>query len=382
MDDEPEVRQNIAAYLEDGGFEVLEAKEGNEGIELLRKSKPDCMLIDLQITGMSGKAILEAVMNESPQTPTVVLADADHMGEVINALKHGATDYVTKPITDMTVLEHAIAKTLERSRLVEQNRIYKEKLEIANQALKKNLDILEQDQEAGRSVQMRLLPEQDVKFADYVFSHGVDPSLYLSGDFVDYFKVNDEHIAFYIADVSGHGASSAFVTVLLKSLIALSLTHYQYQNDTTILEPDKLLSKIGAEIHSAKLGKYLTIVYGVIDLKNDQLTYSIGGHYPNPILVEKGQSRFLEGKGFPVGIMKQSTFQKLTLTIPKGAHLVMFSDGITEILPQKELSEKEKFILSMVAEDSVSVDSFRKRLGLENKKGLPDDVTMLILSRE
>jgi phosphoserine phosphatase RsbU/P len=226
-----------------------------------------------------------------------------------------------------------------------------------------------------------MLPEQDVRFGPYQFAHGVTPSLYLSGDFVDYFKINDSKFGFYIADVSGHGASSAFVTVLLKSLIALALTRYQIHDETAIMEPDKLLTIVGREIHAAKLGKYLTIVYAVMDLENHQLTYSIGGHYPNPILVENKNAHFLEGKGFPVGIMKDAKYENRSITIPVNGQLVMFSDGITEILPEKELVEKEKTILSMTAASDGTVDYFLNRLNLKEKRALPDDVTMLILKR-
>lgn len=382
IDDDPMVRQNVAAYLEDGGFEIVEATNGEEGINIFKKEKPDLVLVDLQMPGMPGDLVLDSLTLESPQTPTVVMSEEKHMSEIIDALKHGATDYVMKPITDMTVLEHAIAKALERSRLVEQNRIYREQLEIANQALKKNLDILEQDQEAGRSVQMRLLPEQDKQFGSYQFTHGVLPSLYLSGDFVDYFNITDTQFGFYIADVSGHGASSAFVTVLLKSLVELALTRFKIHDEKTILEPEKLLEMLGKEIHGAKLGKYLTIVYGVIDIEANTLNYSIGGHYPNPIWKENGTAKFMEGKGFPVGIMKQATYQRQTVPFPPGVQIVMFSDGITEILPEKDLKEKEERILSMVANEQGTVESFTKCLGLEVKRALPDDITMLILKRD
>lgn len=385
IDDDAAVRQKISLYLEDGGFEVVEASDGTTGLEKFRKEKPDLVVIDLQMIGLSGLEVLDVLIGEAPQTSVVVASEVEKMADVIEALKRGASDYVMKPVNDLTVLEHAIAKTLERSRLLEQNRIYREQLEKANQALKKSLDILEQDQAAGRSVQMRLLPEQNVKFGAYSFAHGVDPSLYLSGDFVDYFNINDQKVGFYIADVSGHGASSAFVTVLLKSSIALSLTHYQTQGETTILEPNKLLAKISKEIHSAKLGKYLTIIYGVLDLETNVVDYSVGGHYPNPIMLETGHAKFIEGKSFPVGIMKEATYPKFSLEIPKNGQLVLFSDGVTEVLPQGDLAAKEKAILEMVEKNDGTIEYFRKELKLETKDGekvgLPDDVTILLVKR-
>jgi phosphoserine phosphatase RsbU/P len=59
----------------------------------------------------------------------------------------------------------------------------------------------------------------------------------------------------------------------------------------------------------------------------------------------------------------------------------MFSDGIAEILPAPDMAAKEKLLLELVCEGQGSLEYFVKKLGLENKKGLPDDVTMLTLWR-
>jgi sigma-B regulation protein RsbU (phosphoserine phosphatase) len=382
IDNDTAVRQFISDYLEDGGFEILQTDTVEKGLSIFRAEKPDLILTDLKMPGMTGLELLEILAKESPQTPIVVVSGIEAMDDVIQALKRGAWDYVMKPLKDMILLERSIGKALERSRLVEENRQYRVALEDANQALKKNLDILEQDQEAGRSVQMRLLPQQNVEFGPYTFTHSVVPSLYLSGDFVDYFKINDRHFGFYIADVSGHGASSAFVTVLLKSLVELELTRYEIHGETTILEPDALLSKLATEIYTAKLGKYLTMVYGVINWKDHTFTYSIGGHYPNPIWIENGKAHFLEGKGFPVGIMKQTQYEKHSLIFKEDVQLVMFSDGVAEILKANDLPKKEELLLSLVVASQGKVEYLLKELDLIGKKELPDDVTTLIIKRK
>jgi serine phosphatase RsbU (regulator of sigma subunit) len=243
------------------------------------------------------------------------------------------------------------------------------------------LEILEQDQEAGRNVQMRLLPEQGMQFGDYCFHHGVVPSLYLSGDFVDYFKINQKQFGFYIADVSGHGASSAFVTVLLKSLMSQILIRNQVYGDNTVLAPEILLAKISHEIYSAKLGKYLTMIYGVIDQETHQLEYSIGGHYPNPILCTQKQAYYMEGKGFPVGIMANATYQRYVSPFPEDGQLILFSDGVAEILPAPDMESKEQLLRDFVVNGDCSVDYFMQKFGIHEMKGLPDDLTLLVLQR-
>lgn len=381
IDDDSNTRKQLADYLDDGGYEVLQADNGKAGLDIFRKEKPDLILTDIKMPVMSGLELLEKITQESPETPVVVVSGIENMDDVAIALKYGAWDYVTKPLKEMIVLERAVAKALERSRLIEENRLYRIALEEANKALKKSLDVLEEDEEAGRNVQMRMLPEQNMRYEEYEFSHHISPSLYLSGDFLDYFRINQEKLGFYIVDVSGHGAASAFVTVLLKSLIALALTKYQLHNESDILEPEKLLSKISNEIYEAKLGKYLTTVYGVIDTVKHQLTYSIGGHFPNPVWLQNGKAEYLQGKGFPIGIMKDAHYKSTTIDFPKNAELMLFSDGVLEIIDEKELPKKENYLLSLTEKSDGTIQYFIKNLGLIEKRALPDDVTLLLLKR-
>ena len=378
IDDEYVLRQSIVAYLEDSGFTVYEGENGRDGLDVFRREKPDLVLTDLQMPEMGGLEVLAAITEEAPETPVIVISGAGGMNDVIEALRLGAWDYLTKPVTDLAVLEHAVCKALERGRLIEENKIYAERLE-------KNLQILEEDQEAGRSVQMRLLPQQDLQFSSYSFHHSVTPSLYLSGDFVEYFKITETKIGLYLADVSGHGASSAFITVLLKSLIAQCHARYQVHGDKTILNPEHMMEELSYEIHSAKLGKYMTMIYGVIDLETNICDYGVGGHYPNPILLEAdGTIRYLEGSGFPIGIMKNVSYQGHQIEIPPGGHLVMFSDGIMEIfLPDKDMDEKDAGLLELVKDVKGDIPSILKHLGIdvEEEQEQPDDITMLVMSR-
>ena len=377
IDDDALLRAAIRHYFEDTGFSVLEAENGQVGLEVFGRHKPDLVITDLQMPLMGGLEVLSSLMQSNPETPVVVISEASALNEFIQALRMGAWDYLVKPIPQLSVLEHAVCRCLERARLIEENRRYRAELESANQSLKKNLAILKEDQEAGRHVQRRLLPKQEQTFGGYHFSHHFVPSLYLSGDFVDYFALNEHHLAFYIADVSGHGSSSAFVTVLLRSLIVQILSRYQAQGDTTILEPAQLLTQLSHQIYEAQLGKYLTMIYGVIDRRNHQLRYSVAGHYPNPILFNPQQSSFLLGRGFPVGIMRETTYESYQHAFSPGMRLILCSDGIFEILEAANLAEKEALLLNYVQQSQGALGPLIECLSLEQRKGLPDDLTLL-----
>ena len=80
------------------------------------------------------------------------------MTDVVEALRLGASDFLIKPIVDLEVLEHSIERSLERYSLRQENSRYRAQLEQANSVLKNNLAVLEQDQQAGLMVQMKMLP--------------------------------------------------------------------------------------------------------------------------------------------------------------------------------------------------------------------------------
>jgi phosphoserine phosphatase RsbU/P len=382
IDDEPLVRESIVVFLEDSGFTVLEAGNGKEGLDVFRKERPDLILCDIHMPVMGGLDVLAEVHKESPETPFIVVSGAGIIHAAVEALRLGAWDYLVKPITDMRALEHAVNKALERANLIKDNVRYREQLEKANHDLSHSLAILKEDQEAGRSVQFQLLPTKPKKFGEYTLDHSILPSLYLSGDFIDYFSIEEGKFCFYIADVSGHGAASAFVTVFLKSLVDQFLARSRMVNsDGLMAKPAEFLEQLSIQLLQASLGKYLTMFYGVVDEKDQTLTYAIGGHFPPPIFITGTEAKYLPGTGFPIGIFKKAKYETHTVTLPKEFNLVMFSDGILEILQPEALEEKEKLLLSLVAELDLSVEKIVKKLDVEQKTDLPDDITFLMLKR-
>ncbi len=130
IDDEEMLRESIVAYLEDSGFKVLEAENGREGLEVFRREKPDMVLTDLRMPEVDGMEVVAAVNREAPETPVLIISGMGAVNDAIGAIRAGAWDYILKPIRDMAVFEHTVRKALERSRLMRENRRYRENLEV------------------------------------------------------------------------------------------------------------------------------------------------------------------------------------------------------------------------------------------------------------
>lgn len=381
IDDEQLVREIITAYLEDSGFEVLQAGDGGTGIDLIRAEQPDLVLCDLRMPGIDGLQVLATVTREFPDLPILVVSGMGGMSDAIQALKLGAWDYVTKPIEDMAVLEHAVDHALERAQLRRENREHREHLEAVNEQLRQTVRQLQEDEAAARRIQFQLLPENDKQYRNYRFNRHLLTSQYLSGDFVDYFAIDGDHLGFYIADVSGHGVSSAFVTVMLKSYMGRYRELHRQNRDKGILNPAETLGRLNREIFSCHMDKYLTMFYGVIDWPSNQLRYSSGGQFPFPILFDGQQACYIGKKSLPIGLFDFASFQTESIQLPARFAMVLISDGILETLPQASLRDKQAFLLHLVGGTDLAIENLIQELGLDQAGPLPDDVTLLLIER-
>ncbi|NMZ43503.1 two-component system response regulator RssB [Pseudomonas oryzihabitans] len=381
IDDDEVVRLSLADYLEDSGFNVLQASNGQQGLEMFEREQPDLIICDLRMPQVDGLTLLRRISELSIDTPVLVLSGAGVMSDVVEALRLGAADYLIKPLEDLMVLEHSVNRALDRARLRLENDRYRVKLENTNRELQASLSLLQEDQNAGRHVQMNMLPVTPWETEGLNFAHEIIPSLYLSGDFVDYFRIDEHRVAFYLADVSGHGASSAFVTVLLKFMTTRLL--YESKRNGTLPEfkPSDVLGHINRGLLDCKLGKHVTMLGGVIDETTGTLAYSIGSHLPLPVLHTPEETRFLVGKGLPVGLFQEATYNDHQMDLPERFSLTLFSDGIFDLLPGDNLKEKEHSLPDYVRRAGGTLAGLSEALDLASVTEMPDDIALLVLSR-
>ena len=384
IDDDDVVRQSIVAYLEDSGFSVKEAPDGRTGIDLLKSSSPSIVITDLRMPDVDGLQVLKTIRNWKPELPVIVVSGMGVVRDVVDALRLGAVDYLVKPLVDMEVLVHAINRILEREGLREQNVGYRSELEKANRELREAVRVLERDQKAGRRVQTKFLPPRNVSFGGYKLDFDLIPSLYLSGDLVDYGFIADRYLAFYLADVSGHGAAPAFVTIWLKQLVRSYFRNESFFQDPTAHDTDvsRILSSINKEVLNSDLECHLTCFVGVIDSHTNKMQYAVGGHLPFPILIDKGEPQYLIGKGKPLGIFQDAKWETYSVKLTEGFSLVVFSDGVLEILPESELMDKEIALLDKVKGKDKALKDISRDLGINGVDPVPDDIAILKIQAE
>ncbi|HBO14603.1 MAG TPA: response regulator receiver protein, partial [Halieaceae bacterium] len=170
-------------------------------------------------------------------------------------------------------------------------------------------------------------------------------------------------------------------TVLLKNLFARKRSDYLRKSDAAVLDPVRMLGLANKELLDLGVGKFATMIVGVLDMASNGLRYAVAGHLPLPVLVSDAGADYLPGEGTAVGMMPDAAFEVQEVPLPESFTLALFSDGILEILPPDNLIEKEAFFLDVFRQGSESPAALVTRLGLDSVATAPDDIAALFVSK-
>ena len=129
IDDEDSIRISFRGYLEDNDFEVIEAENGQEGLDIFFSTPVDLVMVDLKMPVVDGLQVLSEINTKSPDTPVIVVSGVGAITDAVEALRRGAWDYLVKPVENLEVLLHTIGRMLERAALIRENKRFQEHLE-------------------------------------------------------------------------------------------------------------------------------------------------------------------------------------------------------------------------------------------------------------
>lgn len=367
------------------GFQVTLAQSGVEALGRFAPGVYQLVITDLHLPDIGGLEVLRKIKALSAETPVVVLASNSEVHDVVQALRLGASDYLLKPLDSEEVIEHAIRRTTEAESLARQNREYREELERRNRELREHIDVLQRDHQAGRLLQQHLLPRTPYHYPTGIeAAYRLIPSLYLSGDFVDYGLFGERFVAFYLVDVSGHGVSSALVTALIKHSIMHLLRERPLFTQLDNLDRDLLdiLTLVNRELVSTPLDKHASMFVGVIDSRARDLHYAVAGQLPMPALVTASGAEWLSGKGRSLGLFSEGDWQVCRCKLPADWRLVACSDGVLELLDGGDLLARQDALLAAIDRSRGDLDSLCAALHVDTVQAPPDDVTILTLGQK
>ncbi|OEU45712.1 MAG: hypothetical protein BBJ60_05910 [Desulfobacterales bacterium S7086C20] len=361
VEDDKLTRNSLCRIIQKLDYEVMTASDGLEAWNILREKPVDIVITDWMMPGMDGLELCKRIRSADLRNYVYVIILTAQGGkkELIEAIDAGADDFAVKPSTQLELSARIKAgkRILKlQSDLKEQN----EKLSKSNRKLNHAYSVIKKDLEAGAKIQSSLLPQKASIIAGISFDWIFLPSEFVAGDVFNYFRLDENHVGFYVLDVAGHGIPAAMLSVTLSKALSPANTqecllkqfmpvpeppYYKIINPATAIK--MLNERFQADPETMQ---YFTIVYGIIDIQNGETVITQAGH-PCPILLQKGTSANLIGKGgFPVGMLPNIDYEEQEIVLNRGDRLFAFSDGITECINSKQQEFSPERLMDLVEE--------------------------------
>ncbi|MGD9688619.1 MAG: PP2C family protein-serine/threonine phosphatase [Phycisphaerales bacterium] len=151
------------------------------------------------------------------------------------------------------------------------------------------------------------------------------PCASLSGDLYDLVKLDEHHVAFFLADACGHGVAAALLTMLIGRLLPMKdATHHAVR----IVPPGEAMARLNSAYvqRQPDTSRLITAIYGVLDLRTGQVTLASAGHPPAAIVGPRGW-RLVGDSGPALGMMENAEYPQAVETLVPGEAVLLYSDG-------------------------------------------------------
>ena len=358
VDDNPDIHHLLRARLEARGFIVQSAGDGEAALAQFKEFSPDVAFLDVRMPRLGGLDVLQVIRAQNLDMAVVLTAPMGLEQMAINALRHGADDYLRKPF-DGAEFQAALDRTISRLTLARQNSV-----------LRRHLGI--ELARAGEA-QAELLPAADPKFHDFELAARCIPAGEgeVGGDFYDWQELGPSVLSLVVGDVMGKGMPAALmmatVRAVLRAVVPQNGPAAALQRAARTLDPDL-----------ARSGSFVTLFHAQLDAATSRLSYSDAGH--GFVLFRRADGRVEELRhvGLPLGVLADEIYREDSILFEPGDVLIVYSDGMTQAQPDLLM---DRATLASLIEDATSAAGIADRLiELGRAAGpLTDDLTIAVL---
>lgn len=325
IDDQPMIGEAVRRMLAGEPDVVFHyCRDAAKALDEAHRVEPTVILQDLVMPDIDGLTLVKTFRaNErTRETPMIVLSTKEEPTVKAEAFALGANDYIVKLPDRLELLARIRYHSRGYINLLQRNEAYDALLESQRR-------LAHEIHQATRYVRS-LLPEK-LRKGEVRTDWRFVPSAELGGDSFGYHWLDDDHFAFFLLDVSGHGVGSA-----LLSVSALNALRSQALPNTDFRVPSQVLAALNNAFQmDQQNGLFFTIWYGVYHRPSRKLDYAGGGHPPVLLLTGPSADRsalaILESQGPMIGAVPDLEFQSGSAQLDAFAKVYLYSDGAYEI---------------------------------------------------
>ena len=309
VDDEPGMLRTIDRVLS-SRYDVRAVRLPSAALDAASAGSFDVAILDVRMPEMDGFALMARLGELQPDLDVIMMTGStdERDARLIRAIRERAFFFLTKPF-DREVLLTLVQRCLEARRLTRENRAH--------------LSRLESELRAAQVFQRSLLPDRTATLDGFEVSFLYEPCVELGGDFCDYVLRPDTPGVVLVSDVSGHGASSAMITGMVKQAF--------HATDQEGYAPAAVLERIAAASRLFPDGKYVTATAVRFRPTSTELEYASAGHPPGLLLRSDGSVVQLDASA-PIihPALPHWEVEQRVIHMERGDQLLLYTDGLTE----------------------------------------------------
>src|SRR5687768_5071584 len=331
VDDTPANLQVLAGMLKDRGYKVRPVPGGKLALLAARRDPPDLILLDINMPEMNGYEVCEQLKADDALKgiPVIFISALTEQLDKVKAFATGGVDYLTKPF-QMEELHARVETHLKLRHLQVELQRTNVRLETAN-------DRMSRDLESAARIQRTFLPRGTPTIPGSHFAWCYRPCDELAGDGLNIIPLGDRTVGLFVLDVSGHGVSSALLSVTLSRLLAppsepssILIRDRELHERLDLTPPAEVADRLNQQFpFDLATAQFATLMYGILDVPTGEFRYVSAAH-PGPIHVPVGQPPALVvSPGFPIGLAEEP-YNENVLQLAPGDRLYLYSDGLPE----------------------------------------------------
>jgi sigma-B regulation protein RsbU (phosphoserine phosphatase) len=370
VDDLPANLRLLSQMLANQGYRVRAVTSGERALESARLSTPNLILLDIKMPGLSGYETCEQLKSDplTRDVPVIFISSLDDLQDKVRAFSAGGVDYVTKPFQ----LEEVLARVQAHLAL----RHLQAELEAANRKMARELTLAGEVQATFLPKSLPVLPGWDIAVT-------LKPARQTSGDFYDLHLLSDDKLGLLVADVVDKGVGAALYMALSWALIRTYVDEFPDQ-------PERVLSEVNrrmlSDTHSEE---FVTVFYGILDVRSGLLTYGNAGHHPGLLFRARPGApvQRLARTGMVLGISGDEHWRRDTVELALDDVLVLYTDGVTDAEDgQGHFFGQERLIRAVESRRDLSAAEIRDAVlqDIDDFVGdspQSDDIALMILAR-
>jgi phosphoserine phosphatase RsbU/P len=363
VEDEVNIAKLFTFNITRAGFNCVVAKNGREGLEMAEKTRPDLIISDIMMPEVDGFEFRRRLLEnaELKQIPFVFLTAKGEEDDILQGFDLEIEDYIIKTSSPKVVLAKvsAILKSLEKERV----------------------KVVDEVQKAADNMGAKVVPDEFPKFEGFLVRHWHQPFKNVpGGDFIDYFKLDDNHIAIILGDVMGKRWGAWYFAVAYAGYVR-SAARFVLESSSDYM-PSHIIQKVNESVFKDERISEVFITLSIVILDNKNMVARYAGAGDLPMFVKSKEVEKIVSKGVLLGFSKAGEYEDYEIKLNSGDELFLVTDGITESRNKAgELYMEERFqnFLRTMNPNEDSIEQVKKEIYTYTNGELEDDVSVIAM---